>query len=245
MSEKQINTWLSEKGKKQIEFYTSSADVILVERKRTVQLLFDLFRYHFGDQKNLNILDLGCGDGSITQLLQEQQPANEFYLLDGSSVMLEKAKENLKEKNFHFIQRSFEKYLSLERDVEKYHFIFSSMAIHHLSFLEKSKLFAAIYRELKFSGLFLNIDVVHPPSAYLENWQFRMWVDWMNETLDQNGFEEERGKFDNLPEIYKNKPENQPSPLEDQLDILKKIGFRHVDCFYKYGIFCLYGGVKD
>jgi len=32
--------------------------------------------------------------------------------------------------------------------------------------------------------------------------------------------------------------------LTDQLNALNEIGFKDMDCFYKYGIFAMYGGKK-
>ncbi len=34
------NTWLTDEGLKQIDFYVSSADVIVVERNRTIKILY-------------------------------------------------------------------------------------------------------------------------------------------------------------------------------------------------------------
>ncbi len=39
-------------------------------------------------------------------------------------------------------------------------------------------------------------------------------------------------------------PDNIPDTLESQLEALKDIGFNNVDCFYKYGIFALFGGSR-
>jgi hypothetical protein len=33
-------------------------------------------------------------------------------------------------------------------------------------------------------------------------------------------------------------------PLVPQLNALRSIGFENVDCFYKYGIFAMFGGSK-
>ncbi|NOY65253.1 MAG: class I SAM-dependent methyltransferase, partial [Nitrospirae bacterium] len=30
--------------------------------------------------------------------------------------------------------------------------------------------------------------------------------------------------------------------LEAQLDALRETGFKEVDCYYKYGVFAIYGG---
>jgi tRNA (cmo5U34)-methyltransferase len=243
MKKDNSNTWLNAKDE-QVESYTESADVMVVERKRAINLLCDLFFYSFPSPVNLNILDFGCGDGTITECLHNKYPQNNFYLMDGSAAMLLKAKERLKDKPVKFIKMSFEEYSGNKIEKEKYNFVFSSMAIHHLPFESKSKLYSKINKELRKNGLFLNFDVVLPTSEISEKIQFQMWVDWMNETLQKNKIDDEVGKFNDLPSIYKSKEENKPSNLFDQLSLLTKTGFKDVDCFFKYSIFALFGGTK-
>jgi tRNA (cmo5U34)-methyltransferase len=234
------NTWLV--GTDQANTYVSSADVIIVERQRTMKLLADIFRYHFGGETGLHVLDLGGGDGIITEYLQERYPGNVFYLLDGSADMLGKARQRLTDRDIVFTQQTFEKYLDAPPEDQKYDFIFSSNAIHHLDFLGKSRMYAKLFRECKFGGVFVNIDVVKAASERSERWQFAMWEDWMDERLAQVGGKV--GTHDGLPEAAKAKPENKPSGLFEQLELLVKIGFRDVDCFYKYGVFAMFGGTK-
>ena len=237
------NTWLNDKNIKHIEFYVKAADAILVERNRTIKIVLDLFRYHFNEPKNLCLLDVGCGDGILTKNIFERYPDNNFKLLDGAITMIEKARENLQGNNFSFIHQDFEGLVESEDKIE-YDFIYSANAIHHLDINGKTKLYTSFYNQMKPDGLFINIDVVLPASERSEKWQFNMWVDWINETLYKNNFKDEIGKYDDLPSRYKNAAENQPSPLFDQLKILKDIGFKDVDCFYKYGLFSIFGGVK-
>lgn len=59
-----------------------------------------------------------------------------------------------------------------------------------------------------------------------------------------NNWLSEKNKHDNLPQVYKNKSENKPSSLLSQLSILENVGFKDVECYYKYGIFVLFGGRK-
>ena len=238
------NTWLTEEGKRQVDYYTSSKGVILVERKRTTQILFDLFRYHFDTTTPQRILELGCGDGEMALQFLEKFPGNELYLMDGSDDMLSMARHNLKGANLHFIKKTFEEYVSDESESFKYNLVYSSNAIHHLDFLGKSQLYARIFRELVHGGMFIIIDVVLPPSERSEKYQFKMWVEWVNQTLKDIGRDDEIGKHDGLPDVYKAKAENQPSGLFEQLDALRKCGFRDVDCFYKYGVFAVFGGIK-
>jgi tRNA (cmo5U34)-methyltransferase len=238
------NTWLTEEGKRQAEYYTSSKDVILVERKKTTQILFDIFRYHFDTTTPQRILELGCGDGDMASQFSEKFPGNQFYLMDGSEDMLSRARDNLEGDNVHFIKKTFEEYVSSESEPSKYNFVYSSNAIHHLDFWGKCQLYAKIFRELAHWGMFINIDLVLPSSEKSEKFQFRMWVDWMNQVLRDIGRDDEVGKHDRLPDIYKAKAENQPSGFFEQLDALRKCGFRDVDCFYKYSVFAVFGGIK-
>jgi tRNA (cmo5U34)-methyltransferase len=234
------NTWLT--GAAQAEGYVSSADVIIVERQRTMTLLADIFGYHFGERTGLHVLDLGGGDGIITEYLHERYPDNSFHLLDGSADMLAKARQRLEGRKVTFIQQTFEEYLDAPPEDQRYDFIFSSNAIHHLDFLSKSRMYAKLFRELAFGGAFVNIDIVKAASERSERWQFAMWEDWMNELLAQIGGEV--GTHDGLPDAAKTKAENKPSSLYDQLELLKRVGFRDVDCFYKYGVFAMFGGTK-
>lgn len=231
-------------NKEFVDFYTNSANVIMLERQRTIRILLEIVAFHFPSLSGLNILDLGCGDGIITKYIYNKSPNNNFYLVDASEEMLNKAKENLNNSNISYRHLTFEDYCESQSEDCKYDLVLSANAIHHLDFIQKTALFTNIYKELKTGGLFLNIDPVHPSSAHSEEIQFEIWRNWMNETLEKNGNENEIGKFDNIPSVYKNNLENKPSGLWDQLQTLSKCGFRDVDCFYKYSIFAVFGGTK-
>lgn len=227
-----------------VNFYTTSANVIILERLRLIKVMLEIIEFHFPTMADLNILDLGCGDGIITKYLFEKSPNNKFFLIDASEEMLKKAKENLSKANTVFRHISFEDYIESETEDIKYNLVFSANAIHHLDFVKKTEIFTKIYKELQFGGIFLNIDPTHPSSAYSEEIQFELWKNWMNETLEKNGHNNDIGKFDNIPTVYKNNLENKPSNLWDQMKTLRKCGFRDVDCFYKYSIFSMFGGTK-
>ena len=245
MNSSELNTWLSSDSKELIDYYINAADVIVVERQRCIKLLLDIFSYHFKDKRNALILDLGCGDGTITKSFCDKYPDQQYVLMDGSGDMIERAKAKLHGvKNVTFIHQSFEAFIDNEDATTKYDFIFSSNAIHHLDAIGKAKLYFKIYLTLNTDGMFINYDVVQPASERSEQWQFNMWRQWMNEALIRTGSSEDVGRHDGLPDLYKSKQDNHPGPLLDQLQILEKIGFRDVDCFFKYGIFALFGGIK-
>jgi tRNA (cmo5U34)-methyltransferase len=245
IDQSKLNTWLSSNSKELIEYYMNAADVIVVERERSIKLLLDIFSCHFKGRNNLRGLDLGCGDGIITKSFHDKYPDHHYSLMDGSADMIERAKAKLHgAKNTTFIHQSFEEFIDTEGANTTYDFIFSSNAIHHLDAIGKAKLYFKIYLTLNADGLFINYDVVQPATERSEQWQFEMWRQWINEALIKKGRSEDVGKHDGLPDLYKSKQDNHPGPLIDQLQILEKIGFRDVDCFFKYGIFALFGGIK-
>jgi len=238
------NRWLSEHDRSLIDFYLDQSDEFLVERARAIQIMCTLFKYHFGDRSGLRLLDLGCGNGIVSRSLLARFPGHSVDLMDGSPVMLEEARRQLAGKACDFIHRTFEDHLRRPPDEQRYDFIYSSLAIHHLAHPDKVRLYSACYVSLAFGGLLLNYDVVKPPSERSEAWAFQLWRDWANENLVRQGRTAELGKHDRLPEVYQRKAENKPSGLLEQLGALEAVGFRDVDCYLKYGIFALFGGTK-
>jgi tRNA (cmo5U34)-methyltransferase len=239
------NTWLSDEGHAQVDWFLSEADEFIVERRWVLNLIGKICGWHFANPEGLALLDFGCGDGIVSWTIARQFPSNNFHLLDGAPEMLASAREKMQQYDVEYIESTFEYFLQNSPVDQSYDFIYSSMAIHHLDFVDKVRLFNRFYRELKFGGLFLNFDIVLPASLTTERWQHQMWRDCMNDKLCQDGHPESAGKHDALPELAKNKPENKPTRLGDQLGALQQVGFNDVDCFYKNGLFCLFGGIKS
>jgi tRNA (cmo5U34)-methyltransferase len=224
--------------------YLQIADLVVIERKRTLTILERLFAYRFQRRAGLTMLDLGCGDGSVTEIIRSRYPENTFCLLDGSEFMLEKAKQRLGDRGVMFRKETFQEYLDRPPESEKYDFVCSANAIHHLELSEKERLYLKIFQELKAGGLFVNSDPVVPSSERSEKWQFNLWIDWMREAAEERGVALDPNIIEGVPFEYKRKPENKPSGLAEQLQLLQKTGFQDVDCFYKYSIFAVFGGTK-
>ena len=123
---------------------------------------------------------------------------------------------------------------------DDFDFVVSSLAIHHLTMKQKKGLFRLIYSHLKEGGYFMNIDVLLAPTSALDGWYIKLWQEWIDEQKTLHGIESEY--FDDVVRRYKDNTDNKPDTLEEQLNALRQIGFKEVDCYYKYGVFAIYGG---
>lgn len=223
--------------------YRDNADIYIVERKRLFEILLSFYKHFMAHNPGNKILDLGCGDGIITHELLKIDDSIEATLIDGSGDMLKNAKERLKGfQNINFIKASFQEILDKEIALQDFNFIVSSLAIHHLSSEEKKALFKVIYTHLNVDGYFLNIDVILAPAETIEHWYISLWRDWMAERKTMLGIA--GNDNDDVIQRYKASTDNKPDTLNEQLNALTSVGFKDVDCYYKYGIFTMYGGRK-
>ncbi len=221
--------------------YLEKADIYVQERRKMIRIMSSLFSFYFSKKRDIHILDLGCGDGVLTEELLSKDETIIPTLVDGSWDMLQKAKERLTAYSVHFIHASFKELLTGAVSLGHFDLCVSSLAIHHLEMKEKKDLFRYISGHLNTGGRFVNIDVVLSPSAELEEWYFAIWKEWMQYMQDQLNLRDE------LPEDiicrYKDSSSmNKPDTLEAQLEALRESGFRAVDCYYKNGIFAVFGG---
>ncbi|MDA8325218.1 MAG: methyltransferase domain-containing protein [Nitrospiraceae bacterium] len=225
------------------EQFIEKADVIVVERRRMLEILKSFFRRHRKETGGNTVLDLGCGDGILTHELLTVDPTLSATLVDGSADMLEKARKRLAGfRNIDYVQASFQQMVKSNVPGREFDFAISSLAIHHLSQAEKKELFGYIYSVLTNSGHFLNIDVVLAPASALEDFYMRLWQEWIDNRMVFLRVADE--SLSAYTRKYKENADNKPDTLDYQLGVLKDVGFRDVDCYYKYGIFTIFGGRK-
>jgi len=93
------------------------------------------------------ILDLGCGDGSLTAQLAEIVPDGQVIGIDASQSMIDSARKNHKAKNMKFILMDIEK-IDFE---DEFDVIFSNATLHWIK--EHKRLLANVHKSLKAGGI--------------------------------------------------------------------------------------------
>jgi tRNA (cmo5U34)-methyltransferase len=242
MSKFERSEW---RNRKSAQEFIENADNYILERKRLFMVMKSLYKHFLLDNikdRPIKVLDLGCGDGILTGELLKIDEDLEGTLVDGSAEMIENARKRLESyPNLNYMQITFQELVKNDLISTNFDLIISSLAIHHLSRDWKKILFKYIYDRLDVGGFFLNIDVVRAPTKILEEWYLELWKEWIIENEIKIKSSE---SFHRIPNQYKNNPDNNPDTLKYQLNSLLSIGFWNVDCYYKYGIFSIYGGER-
>lgn len=238
MSEFKNTRWADEKFSK---MYRDAADIYMPFRRQFFEVTKSLYSYYFSGIAETRFLDLGCGDGSFAEeLLKNFSPAK-VTLTDGSVDMLETAKKRLSNiSNVEYIEAGFQTIVHSDILKGPFDFVFSSFAIHHLPFKEKKLLYSSIYDLLSQGGCFVHNDVIAPQSRRIEDWYLSIWREWIDRFPDKKKIE----GMEVIPEKYRESPDDFPDPLETHIELLRETGFSDVDCYFKYGIFALFGGFK-
>lgn len=166
------------------------------------------------------ILDLGCGDGHLLNLLLAHCGQASGVGLDFSATMLGKARERFaSNENVQLVEHNMDGPLP---DLGRFDVVASSFAIHHCSHERKRGIYQEVWDRLEPGGLFCNLEHVASP----------------NDRVHQRFLQE----MNIRPED--DDPSNQLLAAEDQLGWLREIGFADVDCYWKWRELALLIGRK-
>jgi tRNA (cmo5U34)-methyltransferase len=156
------------------------------------------------------ILDLGTGDGRLLALIKLDHPSTTAMAIDFSPAMLEAARRRFAgDRSITVVAHNLGDPLPNLRSFDA---VVSSFAIHHLIHERKRALYAEIYACLAPGGVFCNLEHVASVTPELHE-EFLHRIGYSPETED---------------------PSNKLLDLETQLRWLREIGFRDVDCHWKW-----------
>ncbi len=224
--------------------FLNERSLLIPDRQRQLEVVLRVLRS--APKKLCRILDLGAGDAILLATLLEAFPEATGVALDFSALMLEQARQRLAT----FGQRA----TSVEADLQSppwrlsvqapFDAVVSGFAIHHLPDQRKRALYQEIYHVLAEGGVFLNCEHVASSTPRIE----QMFDDAMTEHLWQR--RKEKGEDVSREQVrreFLERPDraaNILAPVEEQCRWLREIGFRDVDCFWKYFELAIFGGMR-
>jgi len=185
------------------------------------------------NKKCPRVLDIGAGTGLFSACVRQKYPEAQLTLIDISEEMLKGARMRFGENhNVQYISGDFATY---PFDGHSYDAVISSLAIHHLSHEDKSRLFHTIHPLLTEGGLFVNADQVAGTSAYFDNLYKKQWED----TVNLSGLSNEV-----IASAIERRKLDRNATIVDQLKWLSDAGFAEAECIYKYNEFAVFFAQK-
>lgn len=225
--------------------FLDERSLLIPDRQRQLEVLVRLL--HAADRPVRRVLDLGTGDGILLATALEALPAASGVGVDFSPLMLQRARERLAP----FGTRA----VTAEADLQNpewrsavqgpFDAVVSGFAIHHLPDARKRALYGEIRELLPEGGVFVNCEHVASATPALE----RLFDDAMAEHLFRR--RRERGEAVTLDQVrreFLERPDraaNILAPIDEQCRWLREVGFRDVDCFWRYFELAIFGGFSQ
>ncbi len=238
-----LERWQEEDSERFIE----RGDIITPSRAEQLRMVTGLIPAE--SEQEFLAVDLACGAGSLSGAVLARFPRSWVLALDGSATMLMEARRRLGAFGERVEFGEFDLFDDawLDRLPAPPLCFLSSLAIHHLDADQKKRLFGRLYERLLPGGALLVIDVVEPANqyawtAYGDAWDAAVREQSIATTGDLEAYQSFAAGWNHYrsPDIEFDKP----SGLFEQLQWLKEIGFRQVDCFWLRAGHALYGGYR-
>lgn len=183
------------------------------------------------------VLDIGCGAGNNTLKLRAEL-GHDFAadLLDLSLPMLERARERVAAANagaVRIIQADFRE-AALEEGT--YDVILAAAVLHHLrDDADWEQAFAKIFRLLVPGGGVWITDLVAQETLAVQELVWQRYGEYLVALKGEAYRDQVFAYIDR---------EDSPRPVTYQLELLRRVGFRHVELLHKNACFAAWGGIK-
>jgi len=195
-------------------------------------------------------LDLGAGDGILSQLIFDQFPGTSACLVDFSEPMIEAAHRRLQNYSgrAHIIQadlRTPDWLQQLPSDNSgKMDAVVSGFCIHHLPDSRKYELYQEVHHLLATNGLFVNMEHVASKSAWGEQVSEEAFIDTLFQHERTRPNPRTREEISKAHYEREDKKDNILLSTEVQCEWLREIGFSDVDVFFKSYELAVFAGKK-
>jgi SAM-dependent methyltransferase len=205
-----------------------------------IELMLRLVRHYLGSPTR--VLDLGCGDGLLARAVLSTHLGARAVLLDHSEPMLHRARAAMSP----FAERSTILNADLAEPLSRsvpqtgFDLVVSGFAIHHLPTQRKRSLYAEIHDALTPGGLFVHIEHVASATLRGEALFDALYVEQLARHTGRP-----RAEVEAEYHARADKADNKLEPLERQLGWLRDIGFREVDCWFRWMELAVFGGVRS
>lgn len=198
-------------------------------QRMTVELAADFAK------PNTNLYDIGCSTGTTMALLDEVvEPTVNFIGYDNSKEMLEKAKQKLSSSK----RDIYLKFADLNKSVKLSNASVATLilTLQFVRPLNRENVMQSIYNGLNKDGAFILIEKVTSEDTMFN----RLFIKHYYEYKQRNGYSEmeikqKREALENVLIPYR---------MDENFDLLRKVGFKKIEVFFRWYNFCAIIAVK-
>jgi tRNA (cmo5U34)-methyltransferase len=189
-------------------------------------------------------LDVGSGDGAMSELLIGVKRGAEAVLVDFSEPMLERVELRL--------ERISSRWQAIRGDLSdpawwkglpagSYGAAVSAFAIHHLPTARKRSLFVELFELLEPGAMFVNMDYVSVDGPLKGLFDEQMLANAIRAERDRGG---ERSEEEVERDVIDDGDDDQPDSAEDQVQWLRAAGFEAAEVHFKWAESAVFGAIK-
>lgn len=183
-----------------------------------------------------DMLDVGCGAGNYTLRLLQSLPSLNVTLIDLSQPMLGRAAERIGEASTAAVTSIRTDIRDLDLADESLDIILAAAVLHHLrGEHEWREVFQKMHDALRSGGSLWISDLVEHSTQAIQAMMWQQYGEYLTQLRDDAY---RQHVFDYIAQ------EDTPRSLSFQLDLLKDVGFRHVELLHKSGCFAAFGAMK-
>ena len=187
--------------------------------------------------ENTSVYDLGCSTGTtLVNINQVVSPKVKFVGIDDSPEMLEKCRKNFEMAGFIREYELLATDLNKGVRIDNASLVVMCLTLQFIRPLYRERLVNDIFRQLNDNGCLLLVEKVLGEDSLFN----RLFIKYYYDMKRRNNYSEmeisqKREALENVLIPYK---------LEENRELLKSIGFRYVEVFFKWYNFCGIVAVK-
>jgi tRNA (cmo5U34)-methyltransferase len=184
-----------------------------------------------------HVLDIGCGAGNYSLKLLERLPNLDVTLIDLSQPMLDRATARVGAATAGHITAIQGDIREVELAGETFDIVLAAAVLHHLRTDEEWRsVFTSVHRWLCPGGSFWAFDLVDSSLPAVGQLMRERYGEYLA------GLKDDAYRDHVFAYVEK---EDTPKPLLFQLELLRQVGFAHVEVLHKNVCFAAFGAVKS
>jgi len=183
------------------------------------------------EDKHYRVLDLGCGNGILSEIVFQKLPHSYIVGFDLTENMLKAFEKKLSgySGKFELKQGDFR----TDSIGNGYDIIIAGLTLHHLTWKEIEKFYNTLYTSLNEGGLFIARDIIIDEDENVVKDQYIFWKEFIKSQGEE-------------PEFWYSKhiEKDHPMTLTDHFAWLKKAGFSKAACQWRLYNFAITSAEK-